>query len=260
MITNMQSHGVALPAPTGRNATPGPIDLSGAGDLYAVWKSVFERARAAQSATNETRGSQGLDAAGDRGLRDGGAQRMPQPLEGSASRERSGSAAACAPAGLGAGQATTAVVAQAATEDIATAARSGARIDAPALAAPTILPGGCTPFGAPPPGTRMADGGSACETARGSQAVQRLSSAPAQAAAADSVSVFVQGSAVAIVVRDAAISEPDALRCGFETARALTGQGAGLVQLTLNGRHLYRQPGASPFRPAQSGSALVFAC
>lgn len=85
-------------------------------------------------------------------------------------------------------------------------------------------------------------------------------SGPAQLPSADSVNVFVRGADVAIVVRDAGISEQQALHCAFETARKLTGQRAALQQLVLNGRTLYQQPGDSRMHDSARSSSLVFAC
>jgi len=85
---------------------------------------------------------------------------------------------------------------------------------------------------------------------------EEKSTAPQRSQASDSVSVFVRGAAVSIVVRDALISPHEALDCAFETARHLTGQRAALLRLTLNGQPLYRQPTAQAHAPP----ALLFAC
>jgi hypothetical protein len=55
------------------------------------------------------------------------------------------------------------------------------------------------------------------------------------------VSITLEGAEVSIVVRDGGLSETDALRTAFETARELTGRSSSLRQLTLNGRVLYEQ-------------------
>lgn len=77
---------------------------------------------------------------------------------------------------------------------------------------------------------------------------------------ADSVNVFVYGSAVAIVVRDSSIPDHEAVHCAFETARTLTGQRTGLARLTLNGRILYQQPIQAPADRRPASAALAFAC
>jgi hypothetical protein len=77
---------------------------------------------------------------------------------------------------------------------------------------------------------------------------------------ADSVNVFVRGSTVAIVVRDAGIEDAEALDCAFETAQKLTGQRAALQQLTLNGRVLYQQTGVATAVDRSRESSLVFTC
>jgi len=63
-----------------------------------------------------------------------------------------------------------------------------------------------------------------------------------EAVGQECVSVFVQNGAVAVTVRDPGLSDVDAVRGAFQTARALTGQGASLKQLLLNGRQLYQRP------------------
>lgn len=74
----------------------------------------------------------------------------------------------------------------------------------------------------------------------------------------ESVSVFVHGdSRVTVVVRDAELSDLQAVRSAFETARQLTGQGNALRQLTLNGRAVYRQD--DDVVPA-AGPTMTFAC
>lgn len=62
-----------------------------------------------------------------------------------------------------------------------------------------------------------------------------------EAVGKDCVSVFVQNGAVAVTVRDRRLSDLDAVRGAFQTARVLTGQGASLKQLLLNGRQLYQR-------------------
>jgi len=79
-------------------------------------------------------------------------------------------------------------------------------------------------------------------------------------AAAQSERIFVQGSTVAIVIRDMALLDPQAVRCAFETFRPLTGRTAALQRLVLNGRTIYQQPGSSGVDTPASGRALVFAC
>jgi hypothetical protein len=65
--------------------------------------------------------------------------------------------------------------------------------------------------------------------------------APIADPAPESVSVFVDGVAVGIVVRNMVLPEEHALRCAFETAQRLTGERAALQVLTLNGRTVYRR-------------------
>ena len=82
------------------------------------------------------------------------------------------------------------------------------------------------------------------------------SAPPQRSNMSDSVSVFLQGGTVSIVVRDATLSAHDAVYCGFETARQLTGHRSALSRLTLNGQTLYQRQAAG----AQVAPALLFAC
>lgn len=77
---------------------------------------------------------------------------------------------------------------------------------------------------------------------------------------ADSVSVFVHGEGVEIVVRDASVSDQQAVHAAFATALDLTGRRGTLRELTLNGRTLYRRQDEPARPPPQQPPALVFAC
>lgn len=72
--------------------------------------------------------------------------------------------------------------------------------------------------------------------------------------AADTINVFIRGEVVRVVVRDRAVSEEEALRVAFATARHLMGRSTALAQLTLNGQVLYDQRASDPDRSA----ALMF--
>jgi hypothetical protein len=76
--------------------------------------------------------------------------------------------------------------------------------------------------------------------------------------AAESVNVLLSGASVAVVVRDATLSEARALRAAFETVHELTGKRSALEQLVLNGRTLYRQP--APARTGNVAGTVFFAC
>jgi hypothetical protein len=111
----------------------------------------------------------------------------------------------------------------------------------------------------PPPMERL---GQAAE-AGGTQLLRPIpdSNATAQETAArESVNVFFRGTAVAIVVRDGTISQHQALCCAFQTARELTGEGAALEQLILNGRVLYRQHDAARAQLMRQDPAWLLAC
>jgi len=79
---------------------------------------------------------------------------------------------------------------------------------------------------------------------------------PERSKEGDSVSVFVHGAAVSIVVRDATLCAHEAVECAFETARQLTGQRNALLRLTLNGQTLYQQRTVG----SHVEPALLFAC
>jgi hypothetical protein len=83
-----------------------------------------------------------------------------------------------------------------------------------------------------------AEEGAAAETDEPSDGLQ----SDHEAVGPERVSVFVQNGAVAVTVRDPRLSDVEAVRDAFQTARALTGQGASLKQLLLNGRQLYQRP------------------
>jgi hypothetical protein len=70
------------------------------------------------------------------------------------------------------------------------------------------------------------------------------------------VSVVLKGSEVSITVRDPGLTEAEALRIAFQTARELTGRSASLNQLTLNGTLLYQQANTTE----ASSHGLLFAC
>jgi hypothetical protein len=70
---------------------------------------------------------------------------------------------------------------------------------------------------------------------------QRPSPEVGRLPAQESVTVTVEGEKVAIVVRDTDLTDREALHCGFETARRITGQRQGLHSLVLNGRIVYEQ-------------------
>jgi hypothetical protein len=73
----------------------------------------------------------------------------------------------------------------------------------------------------------------------------------------EAVNVFVQQGVVAIAVRNARLTDDEALRCAFETACTLAGERAALQELTLNGRTVYRQ---SPPPDSAASPTLAFAC
>jgi len=63
------------------------------------------------------------------------------------------------------------------------------------------------------------------------------------------VSIVLEGAQVSIIVRNGGLSEAEALRTAFDTARELTGRPSSLQLLTLNGRVLYEQATRSDVAP-----------
>ena len=80
------------------------------------------------------------------------------------------------------------------------------------------------------------------------------------APASDSISVFVHGEAVSIVVRDLALSERHAIETAFAAARDLIGRADALRVLTLNGRTLYRQRSDAGIQPLSCPATFAFTC
>ncbi len=204
-------------------------------ELYALWKNVFDRSHAVQ--------------------------RSAQPIRAGTAAERDASrlAAAALPAVPGAVASSSAAV-EAAPHTQAGGLADAARLAPQALLVPASSERGHDAAAATalPTAAVWVNREVAPESPneRGRVDAVQIAAPPAHDAAGDSVSVHVQGTAVSIVVRDAALSEQEALRLGFETARRLTGQRASLAQLTLNGHVAYQQPGPSD----EIGSALVFTC
>jgi len=241
---------------TGWSASQVPVDAHHAEDLYAVWKQIFAQERAVESpaSAGAMQRASALAPALAPALDESGAETSQGPApgrsrdpsigltpmqQGLAGAERSDAVAAGASAVAGADGAGTPgtgaiTVVNGATTVVNTTPRSALPADSFQLAGPPPEPIGGAALLAP--------------------SAQPSSAEPL----AESVRVFVQGPAVAIVVRDATISDQDAVSCAFETARELTGLRSSLQQLTLNGRTLYQRQIDSGTREAPPGGAFVF--
>jgi hypothetical protein len=238
-----------------RVATQVPLASEGTEDLYAVWKLVFERVRAVEVSRDEAYsraadwqdfqvsdpdGHASLDHARD--PHDPHNEARPPAVLGI--HHPSSGPVGAAP-----------LVANARTGDIANVARdSFASATLPVAALRNVN-------GTAAVQAQISESLAAPQSA--SKAAARIAVAPAQPASAELVNVFVQGAAVAIVVRDMELSAEEALHCAFATARELIGERAALAQLTLNGRTVYqRDVGESDpmHRFEQCESLLVFAC
>jgi hypothetical protein len=256
-------------------APPTPLDFDKAQALYALWKNVFVSSRDDGDALDDVQSPPSEAAPASDGA---GVGRSPS----SAYRKIAGAADSRSTAAQHeldeqrSFQATTpllseirAMVAPGSSNGSPLAesmteveeSLEGMQPEIPGGGAASASPGTVSSGVAPMVGHGAAlDSGAEMASVRPRAPEEILSPVATEQSAADSVNVFVHGSAVAIVVRDPAISDHEAVQCAFETARKLTGQGTGLVQLTLNGRILYQQPIQSPTTGALPSAALVFAC
>jgi hypothetical protein len=253
----------------GLSAVRVPFGSGAPEDLYAIWNSVFEHAHADIA----TRDGQSVPDGGQKAPHDhhqGGVQGDGRPRV-PASVELEGTGGAGAPAGLvdsfmpGIKTATAAGVAP---EAIVSADRDDGVADEPSATAQQIehrddatasVATGGTEAAADSQATR-GSGAHVTTAFAGSAPTEAASADTSQRVAAESVSIFVHDSGVALVVRDAMLSDQDGMQSAFETAQALTGQRAALQRFTLNGRTLYQQqPGPDAGR-AKTAPTLVFAC
>jgi hypothetical protein len=254
---------------------PAPLDFDKAQALYALWKNVFASSRDdgdgrddTQSAPSEAAPSS--DSAGVGRSPSGAHRKIASATDGRSTAaqhdlEERGSLPATNPQSSGIreivmrGGSNGSPLAGSMTEVEESSA--GMQPEIPGGSAASALPGTVSAGVAPTVGYGAAlDSDAEIASARPRALEEMLSSVATEQSAADSVNVFVHGSAVAIVVRDPAVSDHEAVQCAFETARKLTGQRTGLVQLTLNGRILYQQQVQSPTTGALPSAALVFAC
>jgi hypothetical protein len=248
------------PTPAGTRPAPGAARAQAAG---AAWQAVFDRARdGARQDGPRSASPEGMPGAtGDVGWR-----RTAAAVAGPAAAEEGAPRPADSLPGKGMSvdvdvdvdvdgieaRAFEELAPRAAVE-ASDAMPAGAQQPAVAVArAPAAPP---PPAGADPghgpapvPAPRLAD----------PQAVPAPRLADPQAAPArDVVSVVIDGRAVAITVRDDAVSDHEALHAAFEAARIVMGEGRALRELTLNGRLLYRRAGGEEGPAPPPGS---FAC
>lgn len=233
------------PPPTayaGHGPAAAPIDAVQAEDLYRAWKSVFERAQPVHAGdvdkTSAGAGTAHVEA--KQGVR-GGIVHPPA--------SRTDSAPAQEP--VSASSTSIAFLSRAAGESVTTAADESPHAADPEVPADAIT------------AATTSKVRSVAHDVQDSRPVTRLASFASFNSASvgpESVTVLVQGANVDIVVRDAAISEQEAVQCAFETVRRLTGQRAGLHELTLNGRIVYQRRSDSAEHAATAQSSLVFAC
>ena len=215
--------------PAVREFSPDSVNAERAHELYAAWKAIFENAKPAQpeaahSPQESESSARQIDCAPSasnlsRDAADPGIESAPGPARMNASGE---------PAGL---------------------------TVAPARAAPRAEKATWTAM----PGAVAAEAN--CERPT-EVAVQvhyvRTVDAPAgRESQAEAVTIVLHGEDVSIIVRDTGLSESEALRSAFQTARELTGRSTSLQQLTLNGRVLYQQERLTDLAPA---GGVLFSC
>jgi hypothetical protein len=195
-----------------------PAETARAQDVYAAWKAVFEGARPARPGAAQLphdpetalRGDSGADATAHHGCNDLGPESIMPPASARTSPIYDPAVST---------DSTRVRVSTPAPRDMSVEVSSvspGAASDAPGSPASEVAvrfhyvrPVGA-PLDGPPP--------------------------------AEVVSVVLEGNDVSIFVRDSGLTESEALRTAFQTARELTGRSTSLQQLTLNGRVLYQQP------------------
>ena len=229
----MPLHGLpsALPGSATREPSREPGDAVRARELYAAWKSIFENARPAQP------GAARSPAAEASTLREPGAAHS---LQGDHIDDAGPKIIlALRPARLNANSEVLAG---------AGAIRTRASAAAPKIVnAPAAMP------------HAMADE-SRLEPANVAVRIHYVRSAqapPAAEAQPEAVTIVLSGEDVTIVVRDTGLTDSEALRTAFRTARELTGRSTSLQQLTLNGRVLYQQADRADLAPS---GGVLFSC
>jgi hypothetical protein len=272
MTTTVLLTHTAVPAPGAQSVMQVPLGSDQGEDLYALWQAVFETSHPAATAGDEGPHAQSVDPA---------PQSDPQASTDTGSEHRTlptqrvdGAADVYEPPALVA--AGNARILQSLVPSGVGGTRSVADTDVQASGESAGEPALLMPqdqhvdTAVDPAQVAMAtdDAGQPPEVEQSAQLERDLKSVQGTRATsdagppgvADSVNVFVQGTAVAIVVRDATLSDQDAVTCAFETARQLTGHSEALQSLTLNGRTLYQQKIQADPRIASSPPALLFDC
>jgi hypothetical protein len=225
---------------------PARLDANVANELNALWRSIFERAHAGEPRGEEhgrPAASKPTTHAGD-DAREFVRERPEQP-----SAKQTSTMPETLPLNAPTAVATAAPVAQVPIVS-AVAIETVRSIATPEPQTPIA---GLAAARAVPADVELAP--AAVERARPND--DATPPAAEQMRADETVSVFMQGGAVTINVRDAVLGEDEALRCAFETARTLTGERAALRTLLLNGRTVYRQ---APRPAATESPTLIFAC
>jgi hypothetical protein len=215
----------------------GALDAEPSADLHAAWEVVFENARAVNHSAGTALDNGARQAREDRAAKQvgpGTASSGPQPV------------------GLGQGAITTATT-------------TSSRVALPRSVLPQDDQISAQHTGKPLMVARLQEelradraapvrNGAAPAPAQPRLVLEPLASVPPS-----SEIVNLQAESVSIVLRDAKLSEPEALRCAFEAAHQITGRRSALRLLMLNGRTLYCPP-ELPTTPSPTITTLVFAC
>jgi hypothetical protein len=217
-------------------------------ELLTLWKSVFQNSRAVAADTRQDApDSHQEHAAPSNSMTQQGGERHGTPATLGKSAEP------YAPAEVEAPPASRPAVAAAMVSGLASASRGVAAPEEPTASRWASAESAEVAESAPSTSAedvRVSTQAAAEEIESSSEAA---SSQPSpQAASAETVSVFSQGTGIAIVVRDKSLSPEEALRSAFDTAQQLTGRRSALGLLTLNGQVLYQQASSASHAPSSN--------
>jgi len=232
----------ALPAGTPWPAAKPALDASNARAAGAAWQSVFDRAHADDGSPHDALAAPREPATS---MRDATRPGTPRPSPARPDED-------APPRFAGPPAHRAAAARELAGERAIPAARTPWPRAVAASTQAAVAPSTGSACG------RGAPAGHESDAPRASASASPSAQAASLPDAGDCASVFVHDGAVAVVVRDAALDTPAALRDAFAAARELTGAGGSLERLVLNGRPLYRRP--APADEAAPRPGLSFAC
>jgi hypothetical protein len=240
-------NGAPASSPSSTAASEAAVRPDDSAELLTLWKSVFQNSRAVAADTRQDAPDTHQEqAAASNSMTEEGAERHGVPATlGGGSGDFPQSARRYSSAEVEAAPASRTTVAAAIVSGPASASRTASR----SVSAKSAEVAESAPL-ASVEDVRVNTQAAAEEIEPSSEAA---SSQPSpQAASAETVSVFSQGTGIAIVVRDRSLSPEEALRSAFETAQQLTGRRSALGLLTLNGQVLYQQASSASQAPSSN--------